>query len=70
MVNMFSMGMMGMPQGNVYQNMLNKYGYDGDFRSTPQAIKYTPNVLPKGRPEIKTIPATFWGQMAKFYYFK
>ena len=67
------MGMMGMMNntGNVYQKMLNKYGYGGDFRNTPQAIQYSTEVLPvpQQAQEKAKIPATFWSQMAKYYFF-
>ena len=72
MLNMYTMGMMGMMNntGNVYQNMLNKYGYGGDFRNKPQAIQYSTEVLPIQQPnEVKKIPATFWSEMAKYYFF-
>lgn len=61
--------MFGMQQGNVYQNLLNKYGYGGDFGTTPTPIKYTTEILPKGNQEANRLPATFWSQVAKYYFF-
>ena len=59
----------GMQQGNVYENFMKKYGCKNDFGVTPAAIRYTTPVLPKGNTETNRLPATFWSQMAKYYFF-
>ena len=72
MLSMYTLGMMGMMNntGNVHQKMLAKYGYDADFRNRPEAIKYSTDVLPTPQNnEVKKIPASFWSELAKYYYF-
>jgi hypothetical protein len=69
---MYTLGMMGMMNnsGNVHQKMMAKYGYGADFRNTPQAIQYSTEVLPiPQQNEVKKIPASFWSEMAKYYFF-
>ena len=56
--------------GNIHHSMMGKYGYDADFRNRPEAIKYSTDVLPIPQEnEVKKIPATFWSEMAKYYFF-
>ena len=72
MLSMYTLGMMGMMNnsGNVHQKMMAKYGYGADFRNIPQAIQYSTEVLPiPQQNEVKKIPASFWSEMAKYYFF-
>ena len=72
MLNMYTLGMMGIlnQSGNIHHRMMGKYGYGSDFRNTPEAIKYSTDVLPiPQNNEIKKIPTSFWSEMAKYYFF-
>ena len=72
MLSMYTLGMMGMMgnTGNVHQKMMAKYGQGADFRVRPEAIKYSTDVIPiPQNQEVKKIPASFWSELASYYYF-